>query len=50
MKKWVSFAYKHTKEWKIALLSCASPSFSLWKNYEEKGNLFQQEIQEQGKE
>ncbi|NUJ97618.1 UDP-N-acetylmuramoyl-L-alanine--D-glutamate ligase [Candidatus Gracilibacteria bacterium] len=50
MKKGVSFAYKHTKEGKIALLSCASPSFSLWKNYEEKGNLFQQEVQEQGKE
>ncbi len=50
MKKAVSFAYKHTKEWKIALLSCASPSFSLWKNYEEKGNMFQEEVKEQGKE
>lgn len=37
----VRFAYKHTHKGSICLLSCASPSYSLWKNFEEKGNLFQ---------
>lgn len=36
MKDAVEFAFKNTWIDKICLLSCASPSFSLWKNYEEK--------------
>lgn len=40
MEQAVKFAYKYTKPGKICLLSCASPSYSLWKNFEEKGNQF----------
>ncbi|OGZ73662.1 MAG: UDP-N-acetylmuramoylalanine--D-glutamate ligase [Candidatus Staskawiczbacteria bacterium RIFCSPLOWO2_01_FULL_40_39] len=40
MEKAVKFAYKHTKPGRICLLSCASPSYSLWKNFEEKGDEF----------
>jgi len=46
MKKAVKFAYKHTAQGKICLLSTASPSYSVWKDFEEKGNLFQQYIRE----
>lgn len=46
MKQAVRFAYKYTKIGKIALLSTASPSYSLWKNFEEKGHLFQKYIKE----
>jgi UDP-N-acetylmuramoyl-L-alanine---L-glutamate ligase len=45
----VQWAYKNTPSGKICLLSCASPSFSLWKNYEEKGDLFQKFVNEYGK-
>ncbi len=41
MKEAVKFAYKNTKKEKICLLSGASPSYSLWKNFNEKGNQFQ---------
>lgn len=41
MKKAVAFAYRHTPKKMTCLLSMASPSYSLWKNFEEKGNLFQ---------
>lgn len=44
MEEAVSFAFKHTKPGKICLLSCASPSYSLWKNFEEKGNQFQSAV------
>ena len=40
MEDAVNFAYKHTPKEKICLLSTASPSYSIWKNFEEKGNLF----------
>ena len=40
MKKAVAFAYQYTKSGEICLLSTASPSYSLWKNFEEKGNQF----------
>ncbi len=46
MKEAVKFAYKYTKNGKICLLSTASPSYTLWKNFEEKGHLFQQYIKE----
>jgi UDP-N-acetylmuramoylalanine--D-glutamate ligase len=42
METAVEFAYEYTKQWKIALLSNASQSFSLWKSYEVKGNLFKE--------
>lgn len=37
-------ANKHTPVGKTVLLSCASPSYSVWKNFEQKGDLFQQAI------
>jgi UDP-N-acetylmuramoylalanine-D-glutamate ligase len=41
MEKAVKFAFKNTQAGQICLLSTASPSYSIWKNFEEKGNLFQ---------
>lgn len=41
MKEAVSFAFQNTARGKVCLLSTASPSYSLWKNFEEKGDLFQ---------
>lgn len=46
MKEAVKFAYKYTKNGKMCLLSTASPSYSLWKNFEEKGRLFQKYVKE----
>lgn len=42
MEDAVKLCYKHTSPGTVCLLSCASPSYSLWKNFEEKGDLFQQ--------
>ena len=44
MQEAVNFAFKLTKNWKICLLSTASPSYSIWKNFEEKWDLFYKEI------
>ncbi|MCX6723542.1 MAG: UDP-N-acetylmuramoyl-L-alanine--D-glutamate ligase, partial [Candidatus Staskawiczbacteria bacterium] len=44
MEDAVKFAYKYTTPGKICLLSCASPSYSLWKNFEEKGDQFKKFI------
>lgn len=44
MSEAVQFARKHTPVWKIALLSCASPSYSIWENYIEKWELFQETV------
>jgi len=41
MKTAVKFAYENTRAGEICLLSTASPSYSVWKNFEEKGDLFQ---------
>ncbi len=41
MDKAVKFAYQYTPKDSICLLSNASPSYSLWKNFEEKGDQFQ---------
>lgn len=42
MENAIKFSYKNTKPWYKVLLSCASQSFSLWKSYEVKGNLFKE--------
>jgi len=44
MEEAVRFAYQNTTKDKICLLSCASPSYSLWENFEEKGNQFKKYI------
>lgn len=41
MEKAVQFAYEHTPAGGVCLLSTASPSYSIWKNFEEKGDMFQ---------
>jgi UDP-N-acetylmuramoylalanine--D-glutamate ligase len=46
MKEAVKFAYKYTKNGKICLLSTASPSYSIRKNFEEKWDLFKKYIKE----
>jgi UDP-N-acetylmuramoylalanine--D-glutamate ligase len=46
METAVRFAYKYTAHGKICLLSCASPSYSLWKNFEEKGDQFKKFVYE----
>lgn len=40
MKSAVQFAFTHTRKNSVCLLSTASPSYSVWKNFEEKGDLF----------
>ncbi len=40
----VQFAYHNTPAGTSCLLSTASPSYSLWKNFEEKGDLFKQYV------
>ena len=49
MEQAVKFAYRHTEKGKICLLSCASPSYSLWKNFEEKGDLFKRSVRKYSK-
>jgi UDP-N-acetylmuramoyl-L-alanine--D-glutamate ligase len=44
MQAAVAFALQYTEPEKICLLSTASPSYSIWKNFEEKGDLFQKAI------
>lgn len=44
MEDAVAFAFVNTEKGKICLLSTASPSYSVWKNFEEKGNLYKQAI------
>lgn len=46
MKAAVDFAFQHTLPWSICLLSCASPSYSNWKNFEAKWEEFQKYIEE----
>ena len=38
MDEAIKFAYRYTNKGSVCLLSCASPSYSLWKNFEEKGD------------
>jgi UDP-N-acetylmuramoylalanine--D-glutamate ligase len=44
MKDAIKFAFRNTSKWKICLLSTASPSYRLWKNFEQKWNEFRNEI------
>lgn len=46
MKEAVAYVYAHAPKQSVCLLSCASPSYSVWKNFEEKGDLFQQYVKE----
>ncbi|MFZ2975494.1 MAG: UDP-N-acetylmuramoyl-L-alanine--D-glutamate ligase [Candidatus Moraniibacteriota bacterium] len=48
MEKAVEFAYKYTPKGSVCLLSTASPSYSLWKNFEEKGELFKEFVRKLG--
>lgn len=49
MEDAVKFAYEHTEKGAICLLSCASPSYSLWKNFIEKGDEFQKFVKSYAK-
>ena len=49
MERAVDFCIGNTTKWKICLLSTASPSYSIWKNFEEKGTLFQKHIKNYNK-
>jgi UDP-N-acetylmuramoylalanine-D-glutamate ligase len=40
MTEAVKFAYQHTPPNQICLLSTASPSYSLWRDFQEKGDQF----------
>jgi UDP-N-acetylmuramoyl-L-alanine---L-glutamate ligase len=44
MAEAVRFAYKNTSPGQVCLLSTASPSYSVFKNFKEKGDLFKQEV------
>lgn len=48
MDEAIAFAYKHTPSGGTALLSCAAPSYAMFKNYADRGDQFVNAIQEQG--
>lgn len=47
MKDAVQFAFAKTQKGKSCLLSCAAPSYTLWKNFEAKGDEFVREVKSQ---
>lgn len=49
MREAVAYAYQNTEKGKICLLSTACPSYTLWQNFSEKGNQFQEFVKSQGK-
>jgi UDP-N-acetylmuramoylalanine-D-glutamate ligase len=50
MKDAIQFAFEMTSPGKICLLSTASPSYRLWKNFEEKGEEFTHWVKTLGQE
>lgn len=46
MEEAVAFAYHHTPKGSACLLSTAAPSYSVWRNFEEKGDQFQYWVRE----
>lgn len=50
MEDAVEIAYQYCPKEFACVLSCASPSYSLWKNFEEKGDQFQHFVQDKNHE
>ncbi|MCA9347999.1 UDP-N-acetylmuramoyl-L-alanine--D-glutamate ligase, partial [Candidatus Saccharibacteria bacterium] len=42
MQESVAFAYQHAPKKQVILLSTGAPSYSVWRDFEQKGDLFQQ--------
>jgi UDP-N-acetylmuramoylalanine--D-glutamate ligase len=49
MEEAVAFAFRRSVAGSVCLLSTASPSYSLWKNFEEKGGLFKKCVYKLGR-
>lgn len=49
MEHAIAFTFQNTQKWNICLLSTASPSYFLWKNFEAKWDAFKNEVFKQYK-